>query len=89
MKGAYEWEKTDFLHGLIVTGQGEMSLNKKTGDTDVMWNLFSQRMVLVQAAQRSCGCPITREAQSQTGWIHGQLHQVDGNFAHGRGVGTR
>jgi len=27
LKGAYKWKRTEFLHGMIVIGQGEMALN--------------------------------------------------------------
>jgi len=40
---------------------------------------------LAQAAQRGCGCPISRGIQIQVGGSHGQPDPVVSSPAHGRG----
>jgi len=49
------------------------------------------RVVLAQAAQRGCGCPIPGGVQGQAGWGPGQPELLDlaaGNPACGRRLGT-
>jgi len=44
--------------------------------------------MLTQTAQRSCGCLIPGDIQSQVGWSPGQSDLVGGNPSHVRGGGT-
>jgi len=45
--------------------------------------------VLAQSVLRIYACPIPGGAQGQIVWGSGQSDLVDGNTAHGKGVGTR
>jgi len=49
---------------------------------EVGGNFLLRRRAVAQAAQRSCGCPISGGAQGQVGWGPGQPELVGGNPAH-------
>jgi len=62
-RGQINRRETNFLHNLIVIGQGGI----ESGE------------VLEQAAQTGCGHPIPGGVQGQAGWGPGQCELVGGN----------